>query len=260
MKKILPLLCIALLMGACKTKHESLSWETAQWTDSVAIDKGSNHSTAGVSISIEYPANGDQALTESISAWICEQLGDSTHAYLHDITGLVSTTGTSILKQNEAEILDCIGDDEEAGYCMPYTYECEGKVCYEDETYITLYIKSYQYTGGAHGGADFYAATFRKADGHRMDWDLMEGMSQKEIRQAIIKGLYTYFEVDNEPDLRDCLMIFTEDGLDIDNLSLDEYLPLPQAAPYLTKEGVQIIYQQYEIACYAAGMPECTVK
>ena len=32
-------------------------------------------------------------------------------------------------------------------------------------------------------------------------------------------------------------------------------IPLPEAAPLFTKDGVKLTYGQYEIAPYAAGMP-----
>ena len=34
--------------------------------------------------------------------------------------------------------------------------------------------------------------------------------------------------------------------------------PLPAAAPIFKKHGVTFIYQQYEIAAYAVGMPKCS--
>jgi hypothetical protein len=40
----------------------------------------------------------------------------------------------------------------------------------------------------------------------------------------------------------------------------NDYFPLPQAAPYFTADGVVFIYQQYEIACYAAGLPNCVIS
>jgi hypothetical protein len=36
-------------------------------------------------------------------------------------------------------------------------------------------------------------------------------------------------------------------------------MPLPQCPPLFTKDGVRFIYGQYEIAPYAAGMPDFTV-
>ena len=39
-----------------------------------------------------------------------------------------------------------------------------------------------------------------------------------------------------------------------------EKFPLPAFPPFLTKEGVVVMYQQYEIAPYAVGMPSCVIK
>ena len=36
-------------------------------------------------------------------------------------------------------------------------------------------------------------------------------------------------------------------------------LPLPRAVPYVTTKGVAFIYQQYEIVCYAAGLPSVVI-
>ena len=38
-----------------------------------------------------------------------------------------------------------------------------------------------------------------------------------------------------------------------------EIIPLPANQPYLTPKGVAIEYKQYEIACYAAGMPSFVI-
>lgn len=38
-----------------------------------------------------------------------------------------------------------------------------------------------------------------------------------------------------------------------------EQIPFPKYEPYYTEDGVCFIYQQYEIACYAAGRPTFTL-
>ena len=43
--------------------------------------------------------------------------------------------------------------------------------------------------------------------------------------------------------------LFVEDGP----------IPLPAWTPYPTEEGLAFVYQQYEIASYAAGMPAFTL-
>lgn len=57
-----------------------------------------------------------------------------------------------------------------------------------------------------------------------------------------------YFKVKTGKELDDLLMLPTPG-----------YLPKPVSDPYLTKEGVVFVYQQYEIAPYAAGSPKFTL-
>ena len=37
----------------------------------------------------------------------------------------------------------------------------------------------------------------------------------------------------------------------------DGQIPLPAWAPYPSEEGLNLVYQQYEIGAYALGMPSC---
>ena len=50
-------------------------------------------------------------------------------------------------------------------------------------------------------------------------------------------------------------MLILYDNPDTEENELEFGLPLPATDPWLTKKGVSFIYQQYEIAPYAAGMP-----
>lgn len=56
-----------------------------------------------------------------------------------------------------------------------------------------------------------------------------------------------YFEVRTESELRDILLLNNEP------------FPFPQNPPYFEENGVCFLYQQYEIAPYAAGMPACVI-
>ena len=67
-------------------------------------------------------------------------------------------------------------------------------------------------------------------------------------RDMMYHGLMEYFEVKTEEELSECLF---EPEL--------YKLTLPEAEPYFTEEGLSFIYQQYEIAAYAYGMPSFTI-
>ena len=90
-----------------------------------------------------------------------------------------------------------------------------------------------------------------------MGWELLEGMSHEEIAEAVKQGLCGYFEVSMD-ELPSQLLLGTIDEEEAQRIFREEF-PLPATPPYLTAEGVNIIYQQYEIACYAAGMPTCVI-
>ena len=61
------------------------------------------------------------------------------------------------------------------------------------------------------------------------------------------EGLKSYFNVDTDEELNTCGLI---------DLTV---VPLPACSPLFTEKGALFIYQQYEIACYAAGAPEFVI-
>lgn len=122
----------------------------------------------------------------------------------------------------------------------------------ETDRYVVFLSEDYIYLGGAHGGLIGRGPlTFDKKDGHLVTEFLNPGLLE-EIQPLLRKGLVTYFSDDGEtvqPDqLDDWLML--ENGL----------IPFPAWAPFPSEEGLVFTYQQYEIASYAAGMPNFTLS
>ena len=120
---------------------------------------------------------------------------------------------------------------------------------YETDRLVTLNVQLYEYSGGAHGGTLCYGLTFRKSDGRRMGMNTLNNLVGDEGWTSLQKeGLMEYFEVKTDSDLQDCL------------LGVETYMiPTPQYEPYFSEKGMEFVYQQYEIACYAAGLPSYTV-
>lgn len=121
---------------------------------------------------------------------------------------------------------------------------------YENAQIITFChtVESYN-LGAAHGGYHISGATFRKSDGKRFGWNMFRGNA--DIHKILKEGLKEYFEVKTDEELKDCLMIGEFESVD--------YLDRPVFEPYVTENGIEFIYQQYEIACYAAGLPSFTL-
>lgn len=270
MKQLLPFFLLALLTLSCQTKPTqpsaqdgiSLEFDSLLYQDSALI-----HGTDGhrVTYRTVWPKGPASPLLDSLSAWICEQFGDTLHLCLQDLPKLIEGQGKQALLDGYAELTSLVEDrdledDDEDTYYPNYEYLTEVTKIYEDDEVITLQCLDFLYLAGAHGSTYIEGATFSKADGHRLDWELVKGYSEQELRTELLKGLKAYFEVDAEAPnsdelLHEQLMLYA----DITAADLPTRLPLPAFAPWLTEQGVVLLYQQYEIAPYVWGMPECVV-
>ena len=131
---------------------------------------------------------------------------------------------------------------------MELTRQVSLRKTYETKDFVTYTMEYYSYDGGAHGMSTTEGATFRKSDGRKFGWDIFSLKGRNELQDLIKAGLKSYFKISSDEDLKNNLLegnIF--------------YIPLPTSVPYFTKEGVHFVYQPYEIACYAAGMPSFTI-
>ena len=121
----------------------------------------------------------------------------------------------------------------------------------ETDKYVVFQSEDYVYLGGAHGGVIGRGGlTFDKKDGKLVE-KVVDPASLDAIQPLLRKGLTEYFS-DNDmgvtPEELDNIL-FLETGV----------IPLPAWIPYPKKDGIVFIYQQYEIASYAAGMPNFTI-
>ena len=230
------------------TEPERIVFDSVLWAKTTNVAKNGK-----VSVSIKYPyiKNGRENVQDSIFAWEKELL-DSRGAKTSflELAKKRGTMLTDSLSKDLKSILDVYEEEE----IKEMTYDMNVSVVYEDDEYFTLEGIIYTYLGGAHGSTVNVGQTFCKVSGKRVDWELLKGYTTKELRSEIKNGLKGYFDIpinaaDSDEQLQNSLMI--------DEESFCNAFPLPECRPYLTNKGVCIRYQQYEIACYAAGMPEC---
>jgi len=118
---------------------------------------------------------------------------------------------------------------------------------YETDRYVVFSSTDYIYLGGAHGGVTGQGSpTFDKKDGHRVNQFLRDD-ALVPMQSLMVAGLVDYFSDEegsiNADNVRDYL--FLE----------DDTIPFPAWTPHPTEEGLCFVYQQYEIAAYAMGMP-----
>ena len=122
----------------------------------------------------------------------------------------------------------------------------------ETDKYVVFQSQDYVYLGGAHGGVTGRGGlTFGKKDGALVD-KMLDPACLDAIQPLLRKGLTQYFAADGEMEI-------TQEELDNYLFLESGVVPFPAWTPYPSEEGLVFTYQQYEIASYAAGMPEFTV-
>ncbi len=118
---------------------------------------------------------------------------------------------------------------------------------YETDRFVVFNSTDYVFLGGAHGGVTGQGSpTFDKKDGHRVEKFLKDD-ALVPMQSLLLAGLVDYLSDDegsvNAENVRDYLFLD------------DETIPFPVWTPHPTEEGLCFVYQQYEIAAYAMGMP-----
>lgn len=250
MKKIcLGVFCLTmvLLLASCQKKHMATSMkgladknlETTEIRCADSLIK--KDYSIRVSITAEFPKNSKDALSASVQEWISEQLGSTYQGSF--------AKGKSMLKyyvDKQMKVLDVW----ENGMPGEITYDVRIRKIYETDLLVTYQYEMEGYFGGAHGARAVQGVTFRKVDGRRMDWNIFLPDKSWEVQKLITKAIQKdYFEIEDDKEFHDALLIG----------EYEDILPRPQTCPVYVKDGISIIYQQYEVAPYAAGLPSCVL-
>lgn len=150
---------------------------------------------------------------------------------------------------NLIETTDRIAQEEET--YNPWECEISIKLTRLTDRYVVFDNSDYVYMGGAHGGVvGDGPLTFNLANGKLVE-KFIEDSALEPLQEAMRKGLLEYFNEDGEEIPAEELfgMTFIEDGS----------IPFPAYQPEPCETGLTFIYQQYEIAPYAFGMPTFTI-
>ncbi len=244
---VLTLISMILLMSSCvkkslitslsKVAPADIETETINRHDSISV----NGVSIGSSISADFPKDGCFLAVNSIQEWISEML-DGTYS------GKVSD-GKKMLNfyvQDKVDFCKQFLQDAPAG--MAFDYDVKISKEYETETLVTYQCTQETYLGGAHGSHYTAAQTFRKLDGRRMDWNIFQSNRLDDVRELVSHAVQREF--------------FNMDDKEFQELKEDfmnGYFPLPQTMPVFFEKGVLFQYQEYEIAPYAAGAPNCII-
>ena len=132
---------------------------------------------------------------------------------------------------------------------MVYELITKCNITYNYRNLLSLYCDEYTYSGGAHGN------TIRKSQ----NWDLkLENLIPLE---AFFKG-NDYYQIDIVKQIIEEIEKQIEAG---NNIYFPDYCKLVLQTfklenYYLTKEGITIFFQQYDIAPYSSGILTFIVK
>lgn len=239
-----------------------LAFSTVEKDESVDVDKG--HAT--VHLKCAYAVKGKKVLKDSINAFLeqlliydegekalCVEGGDIRKKLLNFVDSLIASNEKDL--KGEIEAMIEFAEPGEDLDMVNYEDELDVNVAYENSDYVTLFVSNYMYRNGAHGMSTTYGVTFSKEDGHICGNELLKNYSKAELQSLMLKGLQEHFgEGDDGASVAE-LAEFTF----IETKDLKGNIPMPSMAAFLLKDGVHLIYQQYEIAPYAAGKPEIVV-
>lgn len=282
-----PTVCLALLLAtglgttACNGKgaKNTSSEDTLQAVTSAAISNAEEPDTLETSrkecvltakdssltcnISVDWPTEND-ALAMGVRQYIAEELAacylptmqeEDTKAYpkykgsTDDIRKMLDFYCQGTMKMLRETLTEFKNDGRED---LPQL-ACEIKIrkAAEKDKYVTYTITTYNYLGGAHPSSSGSSAIISKITNKEVKKIVDE--SQLKILQPLLrKGLVTYFKDCGETDV-------TEETVKDLLLLTGNLIPLPVSTPTLEADGVHFIYQQYEIAPYAVGMPEFVI-
>ncbi|MGM9712837.1 MAG: RsiV family protein [Prevotella sp.] len=253
----LPLIILfPLLVSSCASRGTSQSLSPVRLTfDSITVSDSSvigPQAMAYFDLKCLYPTSPSSPVVDSLLSWTAAVIADTIvpRSYVRQTT---LRRAAVQLSADSSEIRSIIsGEELSRDSRIIYQRDIDIRPIYTDSAFVTLQATLYDYTAGAHGSTRIIPQTFSLADGSRVALPaLLPSISPEALADSIQRGLMEYFDVQDGDTLRLRDMLFVDDA---------QPIPMPQTQPFLTAEGVVFIYQQYEIAAYAAGMPQVVVR
>lgn len=226
MKNLLSCLLVILMVWSCKDE-ERLAFEPMEFNSE------SCNGCPEVSISIPNALHKD-ALSTTINTAIREEV---ISMLIYDDEIEASTIEEAITSFNNGFLeLKELYPDEPVGWQALI----EGEITYEDLNILSIKLDSYSFTGGAHG---FSTTRFLNFDKKRaIELDNAELFKNKEeFTDYAEKQFRVQEEIPESGPINHTGFMFEGDAF---------YLPVNIG---FTTEGLQLIYEQYEVASYADG-------
>lgn len=129
--------------------------------------------------------------------------------------------------------------DSSQGPWRPYEYLFTYKVPFNDQGKLSVMYNEYVYTGGAHGMTTGTTYNFDTKTGDLIPLSKLIKGKEKSIRD------YTYQQLQKK--FNGYILIKSPKEIILDD---------QKRLWVFDKEGIKLIFSEYEVAAYAAGMPE----
>lgn len=255
---------------------DTIAWKMVAFEDSASFNDAHAYQNMHIAFPVLTDSTEVDAGTLSAIAWIRQQLLSCSHPAWDDESLLKANALPSLGNRAEgaAAYVEACGRQgldsmavaikESAGEGFSVTYENNLDINFIEQTqnYLTIFSGHYVYTGGAHGGFTSESATFNKATGKRLEWSMFDTSKKAELQALLIKGVKSYFnefaeeKIVTDEQLYENLILF-DDSETPENEGTT--LPIPSTPPALMAGKLSVVYQQYEIAAYACGLPSFTL-
>ena len=125
--------------------------------------------------------------------------------------------------------------------------ECEENVLLNNGKYLTLEIKGYSYTGGAHGNPSAAVATFDARTGKRLNWNDL--VKDKKALEVLAEATFRTKRID---------IFDPSDGSKPFNFNKNLPFALPQNYG-LVPNGIYCHYLAYEVGPYSIGSTQFVI-
>ena len=206
--------------------------------DSLVADIDMGH----FAIAIQHPADTTSALAQAVAEYASEALGGTYQGEYTSPHAIMSFYHSQTIKDwlPDYQQLKEVSDADNKFY-----WNVRITTVADTPQFLTIAYNCETYQGGAHGLGVHFGITLRKSDCRRVGWEVIRNSNGEKVQELMRQGLREYFNVKTDDELKN--LLFDENYI--------YTMPMPQCPPLFTADGIQFVYNPYEIAPYAAGRP-----
>ena len=193
-------------------------------------------------VKLVYPKEGPEDVVKNMRKAILANFGLKQSTGEEDFKQVLVKDKKKHSAEAKSEIAELMEDmDDEYRTNHPkYGYSDEITLEYAAPGYATFYSVGDDYRAGAHGMPWQYRFTIDLKTGNQLKWaDIILPSAKGKLKPLLKRTLLEQYFENNEDYI--------------------DHFDIPGAEPALVENGVWFGYGAYEIAAYAAGMPECVI-